>query len=89
VPIATVSVRDRVTLAGRVTALRVQPRAGIATLQCTVADRSGEILVIFLGRRHVGGWEPGALVSVSGIVGERGGRKEILNPDYRLLAPLH
>jgi amino acid transporter len=89
VPIGTASVRDRVTLAGRVTSLRVQPRAGIATLQCTVADPTGEILVIFLGRRHVGGWEPGALVSVSGIVGERGGRREILNPDYQLLAPSH
>ncbi|MHB8464067.1 MAG: amino acid permease [Acidimicrobiales bacterium] len=86
VPIGTVRHRDRVVLAGRVRAVRVQPRAGVATLQCTVADGTGEIQVVFLGRRHVGGWEPGAFVSVTGMVGERDGRLEILNPDYQLFA---
>jgi amino acid transporter len=84
-PISGVSTRDRATIAGRVKAVRVQPRAGVATLQCTVADGTGEILVVFLGQRHVGGWEPGAFVAVSGVVGQRSGRQEILNPEYRLL----
>jgi len=88
VPISTVRHRDRVSIAGRVRAVRVQPRSGVATLQCTVADGSGEIQVVFLGRRHVGGWEPGAFVAVSGVVGERAGGLEILNPDYQLLAGL-
>jgi hypothetical protein len=63
----------------------VQPRAGVATLESTVADGTGEIQVVFLGRRQVSGWEPGACVAVTGAVGERGGRREILNPDYELL----
>jgi RecG-like helicase len=75
-----------VTIAGRVKAVRVQPRAGVATLQCTVADGTGEILVVFLGRRQLSGWQPGAYVTVTGTVGERNGRLEILNPEYRLLA---
>jgi hypothetical protein len=86
VPISSITHRQRVTLAGRVKAVRVQPRAGVATLQCTVADATGEITVVFLGRRHVGGWEPGAFVVVTGVVGDRGGRLEILNPEYQLLA---
>jgi RecG-like helicase len=86
VPIGQVKHRDRVTIAGRVRTLRVQPRAGVATLQCTVGDGTGEILVVFLGRRHVGGWEPGAYVMATGVAGERSGRLEILNPDYELLA---
>jgi len=86
VPIGQVKHRDRVTIAGRVRTLRVQPRAGVATLQCTVGDGTGEILVVFLGRRHVGGWEPGAFVMATGVAGERSGRLEILNPDYELLA---
>ena len=66
--------------------LRVQPRAGVAALQCTLADETGEITVVFLGRRQVAGIEPGAFVSVTGMAGERGGRLEILNPDYELLS---
>jgi hypothetical protein len=73
-------------VAGRVKAERDQPRARVATLQCVLADATGEISVVFLGRRHVGGWEPGAFVAVTGMVGDRGGRLEILNPDYQLLA---
>jgi amino acid transporter len=85
-PIGEARPRDRVVLAGRVKAVRVQPRAGVATLQCTLADSTGEISVVFLGRRHVGGWEPGAFVVVTGVVGTRAGQREILNPDYQLLA---
>jgi len=85
VPIVGVQPRERVTLAGRVKAMRVQPRAGVATLECTLGDGTGEIKVVFLGRRHVAGWEPGATVAVTGAVGERGGQREILNPAYELL----
>jgi amino acid transporter len=91
VPPATVSIgtagpRDRVTVAGRVKAVRVQPRAGVATLEATVGDGTGEIQVVFLGRRNVAGWAPGACVAVTGTVVARGGRKEILNPVYQLLS---
>jgi hypothetical protein len=85
-PIADARHRDRVTLAGRVRAVRVQPRAGVATLQATLADDTGEITVVFLGRRQVGGIEPGACVAVTGVVGDRMGKPEILNPEYELLA---
>jgi len=86
-PIDRARYRERVTIAGRVRAVRVQPRAGVATFQCTVDDGTGEMLVVFLGRRHVGGWEPGAYVSATGMVGEHSGRAEILNPEYQLFAP--
>ena len=89
-PIDQVQPRERVTIAGRVRTLRVQPRAGVATLQATVGDGTGEILVVFLGRRQVGGWEPGAYVMATGVAGERSGRLEILNPDYELIpSPAH
>ncbi|HEX9530168.1 MAG TPA: amino acid permease [Acidimicrobiales bacterium] len=85
VPIGTAAARQRVTVAGRVKAVRVQPRAGVATVECTISDGTGEIVVVFLGRRHVGGWEPGGFVAVTGVVAEHGGRREMLNPDYELL----
>jgi hypothetical protein len=86
VPIGSVVDRSRVTVAGRVKAVRVQPRAGVATLQCTVGDGTGELTVVFLGRRHIAGWEPGAFVAVTGTIAARSGRVEMLNPEYRLLA---
>ena len=88
IPIAEARHRDRVTLAGRVKAVRVQPRAGVATLQATLADETGEVNVVFLGRRQVGGIEPGACLAVTGVVGDRLGKPEILNPEYELLAPV-
>jgi hypothetical protein len=86
IPIGACRHRNRVTVAGRIKAVRVQPRAGVATLQATLADDTGEITIVFLGRRQVGGIEPGAVVLVSGVVGDRRGKPEILNPEYELLS---
>jgi hypothetical protein len=85
VPIDTVRERQRVRIAGRVHALRVQPWAGQPTLECTITDGTGRVTVVFLGRRHIAGIEPGARVVVDGMVGTRSGQLVILNPDYRLL----
>jgi hypothetical protein len=87
VPITQLQHRQRVTVAGRIKQVRVQPRAGIATLQATLADGTGEVQIVFLGRRHIAGIVPGACLAVTGMVGEHTGRLEILNPDYNLLAP--
>jgi amino acid transporter len=78
--------RDRVTLTGRVRAMRVQPRAGVATLECTVAADSGSMTVVFLGRREIPGLHVGRIVMVEGVVGEHHGRLAMLNPRLELLA---
>jgi amino acid transporter len=87
VPIGELQFRDRVMVAGRVRQVRIQPRAGVATLQITLADKTGEILLVFLGRRHIAGIEPGTILTARGVVGRHGGHLEILNPDYGLLVP--
>jgi amino acid transporter len=85
IPIHQAEPRQRVSIAGRIRAVRVQPRAGVATLQCTIDDGTGEINLVFLGRRHVAGLAPGVIIAATGTVGERSGRREILNPEYELL----
>jgi amino acid transporter len=85
VPIGELHERERVRIAGRVHALRVQPWSGQPTLECTVEDRSGRVTVVFLGRRQIAGIEPGARLVVDGMVGRRGEHLVILNPDYRIL----
>jgi amino acid transporter len=84
-PVAAARHRDRVTVCGRIQSVRVQPRAGVATLQATLADNTGTITIVFLGRRQIPGIEPGGFLAATGVVGERAGRLEILNPDYQLL----
>lgn len=87
VPIAQVKHRSRVKVVGRVHQVRVQPRAGIATMQVTLSDGTGEIQIVFLGRRHIPGISPGTFMSAEGVVGEHSSRLEMLNPDYNLLVP--
>ncbi len=86
-PIASVRMRQRVRIAGRVHAVRVRTRASVPTLECLVTDGTGTIAVVFLGRRSVAGIEVGARLLVEGTVSEYHGRLAILNPDYEILAP--
>src|SRR5205807_10409436 len=39
--------RQRVTVAGRVFSVRVQPRAGAPSLECTLKDSTGQIVLVF------------------------------------------
>ena len=45
--------RARVT--GRVHSVRVQPHGGVASLECTLVDETGGIVLVFLGRRSIPG----------------------------------
>ncbi len=85
-PIAEIVYRQRARVAGRVRAVRVQPWAGVATLECTLVDASGGLTLVFLGRKHVAGIAPGARIVAEGMVGDQGGHLAILNPEYRILA---
>ncbi|MDQ1378074.1 MAG: hypothetical protein QOF81_402 [Acidimicrobiaceae bacterium] len=86
VPIGSLSHRDRATVAGRVRQVRVQPRDGVATVEVTLVDGTGDVRVVFLGRRHIPGIAPGTYLSAHAVVGQRGGHLEMLNPEYTLLA---
>jgi hypothetical protein len=89
VPIAEVAYRQRARVAGRVKAMRVQPWAGVATLEITLVDDTGGIVIVFLGRKHVAGIAPGVRLVAEGMVGDHGGRLAMLNPDYRILPESH
>ena len=86
VPIGEVPMRSRVTVAGRVHAVRVQPWGGAPSLEATIKDATGELTLVFLGRRDVGGVRPGAVIKAEGVVGTHRHRAAILNPAYVLLS---
>ncbi|MEY2553820.1 MAG: hypothetical protein QOC57_1680, partial [Ilumatobacteraceae bacterium] len=84
--IAELPDRQPTSFAGRVRAMRIQPWGGNPALECVVADETGSIVVVFFGRREIGGVRLGTLIRVEGVVGENRGRRTILNPMYTLLA---
>ena len=85
-PIGQVEWRERVKVAGRVKAMRVQPWSEkILSLELTLVDGTGGLTVVFLGRRHIGGVRLGARLVVEGTVAETRNQLALLNPAYQLL----
>jgi amino acid transporter len=85
-PIAAVTWRGRVKVAGRVKSIRVPTRTPTPNLECTLVDGTGALLLIFQGRRKIPGIQQGARLVAQGTVGAWEGRLAILNPEYELIA---
>ncbi len=86
VPIGQVQWRQRMRVAGRIRSVRVPTRTGTLNLECVLADESGQVLLVFQGRRRIPGIQQGARLVASGMVGAWEGQLAILNPDYELIA---
>jgi RecG-like helicase len=83
--VASLVYRQRARVAGRVRSMKIQPWSGAATLECTLMDETGGIIVVFLGRRRVAGIDVGTELIVEGAVGAHAGRLAMLNPEYWLV----
>ncbi len=76
--------RQRVKVRGRIKATRIEPLAGSPSLECTLADGTGSVCIVFFGRRQIPGVTIGATITVDGMVIEHRGRLAIANPVYEL-----
>lgn len=76
--------RDRVVLQGTLKTVTLRPRGGVPALEAELYDGSGSISVIWLGRRRIGGVEPGRVVRVEGRIGVHDGQRIMFNPRYAL-----
>ncbi len=85
IPIAGAPRRVRIRIAGEVARLRVVPRAGSPSLEVTVDDGTGRALVVFTGRRRIGGIDPGRSLVVEGTARDLHGKAVLMNPSYTLL----
>jgi len=83
--IGSVGWRQQVTVQGRIKLVQVGTVAG-KSLEAQVFDGTGGIRLLFFGRTHIPGIEPGRLVRVSGRVGEYKGHLALANPRYELLS---
>ncbi len=86
-PIGQCLPRQEITVAGEISSTRIVPRAGSPSLEATVSDGSGMLVVVWTGRRRIAGISPGRRLLLSGRGTDQGGRGRILlmNPRYELL----
>jgi hypothetical protein len=79
--------RKEITVAGEITSLRIVPRAGTPSLEATVNDGSGSLVVVWTGRRNIPGVSPGKRLVLSGRGAPQGAgtRLTVFNPRYELL----
>lgn len=78
--------RERARVGGEVRIMRIQPRSGVPAVEAVISDGSGELTVIFSGRRIIPGIEHGRCLAVEGVAYRDGDRTVMLNPRYTLLA---
>lgn len=85
--IGEVRPREAAKVAGRVVAVRIEPKDAAPQFTAQIDDGTGCIDAVFMGRRAVPGIEPGAHVSVEGTVCASQSLPRIFNPRYELLTP--
>ena len=83
------SLGERATLLGIVRSVTLEPTSALPRLEAVVSDGTGTARLVWLGRRRIGGIEPGRRLRVSGRVVGRGEGREpelvLYNPRYELL----
>lgn len=84
-PIAQARQRDEVSLHGTITMVTVNPRGVNKWLEARLGDGTGEVTLIWMGRRLVRGIEGGRRLEVTGRLTTVDGRPAIYNPKYTLL----
>jgi RecG-like helicase len=83
----TVRIRDatprtRVKLAGVVRRITVRPLEGNESLEALLDDGTGEVTVVWMGRRSIHGLNLGTRLIVEGLLAEQRGEPRIVNPQF-------
>lgn len=86
VRIADAKTRERAKLAGVVKRMTVLPVEGFESLEALVSDGTGEISVLWMGRRSIRGLTLGTRMVVEGVVGEHRSARRIVNPKFEFSA---
>jgi hypothetical protein len=76
-----------VSVSGRLRTVVYTPRTNLPTLEADLYDGSDVVTLVWLGRRHIAGIEPGRALTARGRLAVRDDRKVIYNPYYELDAP--
>jgi hypothetical protein len=88
-PISTLPLRRPATVCGTLRSVTLRPRAGVPALEAELYDGTGSLYVVWLGRRHIAGIEPGRRLRIQGMVTESDGQRAVFNPRYELVPKPH
>jgi RecG-like helicase len=80
VRIADAPARQAVKIAGVIKRMTVFPMQGKESLEALVSDGTGEVVVMFMGRRGISGLTLGTRVVVEGVLAEQRGELRMMNP---------
>jgi RecG-like helicase len=80
VRISDAAMRQPVRIAGVIRRMTVLPMEGKEALQALISDGTGEVTIVFMGRRGIGGLSLGKRVVVEGVLGEHRGDVRLVNP---------
>jgi len=75
-----------IQVTGVVKSATVRPNTEVPTYEVEVFDGSGSLFVIWQGRKHVTGIEPGTRIEVEGRITFLSGKPCLHNPVYRILS---
>jgi len=84
-PMADLRDRERATVSGTVRAVTLRPRVNVPALVVDLYDGSRTINLVWLGRRTIGGIEPGTYLRATGRVTNTRGIPTIFNPAYEIV----
>jgi hypothetical protein len=81
-PIAELADRSEASVCGSVRSVTLRPRVNVPALVVELYDGSQTLNLVWLGRRQIGGIEPGTYLTARGRVTYKNGIPTIFNPAY-------
>jgi RecG-like helicase len=75
-----------IQVTGVVKSATVRPNTQVPTYEVEVFDGSGSLTVVWQGRKHVTGVEPGTRIEVEGRITFISGKPCLHNPVYKILS---
>lgn len=82
VRIRDAATRSKAKLAGVVRRITVRPLEGNESLEALLFDGTGEISVVWMGRRSIPGLNLGTRLIVDGLVAEHRSGRRLVNPRF-------
>jgi RecG-like helicase len=84
-PMCDLQDRQEATVSGTVRAVTLRPRVNVPALVVDLYDGSRTINLVWLGRRTIGGIQPGTYLRATGRVTLTRGTPTIFNPAYEIV----
>jgi two-component system, OmpR family, sensor histidine kinase KdpD len=82
--ISDVRVQDRVKVTGTIISAQTAAIGSSLGYRCVLADGTGQLDLLFLGRAVIAGLAAGTRCSIEGVVAARGARFAVWNPRYEV-----